>query len=501
MPPTEDSTVPTTPVNATAPDTEPKPKALGSANRPLRVAVIGTGPSAFYAVDALQRVEGLHARTDMFDRLPTPFGLVRGGVAPDHQKIKNVTRVYDKIATNDGFRFFGNVTVGRDLTVEDLNVHYDQVIWAVGNESFRTLGIPGEDATGVHPATVFVGWYNGHPDHRGTTFDLSTVKRVAVVGNGNVAMDVTRVLAKEPDALAETDIAGYALETLRKSTVEEVFILGRRGPAQAAFSPKEIKEIAELNDVHLAVPAEAKTLDDISAQWLESSAPKSMHRNVEFLQRQADVAPASPRCTVHAMFQVSPIEIRKNEAGNVCGVVLQKSELVADAEGVPRPQAIADATSVLDVDLVLCAIGYRGVPILGVPYDERRGVIPNLDGRVLAETDGSPLPGHYVVGWAKRGPTGLIGTNSPDSKATVEVMVEDLTDATATPVPENDTQVIPALLKKNGIDAVSWPDWVALDAYERAQGETRGKVRHKLHDIEATMALVSELRASRRDAP
>jgi ferredoxin--NADP+ reductase len=245
---------------------------LGSGARPLRVAVIGSGPSAFYAVEALFKVEGLNCRCDMFERLPTPFGLVRGGVAPDHQKIKSVVRIYDQIATDPRFRFFGNVRVGTDLTVDELRSAYDCRIWAVGNEGDRRMGIPGEDLDGVHSATAFVGWYNGHPDHQQHRFDLGRVRRVAVIGNGNVAVDVARVLLQEPSRLESTDISDTALEELRRSEVEEVVLVGRRGPAQAAFSPKELQEIAHLEGVRLEVPSAEIEIDPASAVWLGSSA-------------------------------------------------------------------------------------------------------------------------------------------------------------------------------------------------------------------------------------
>ncbi len=261
---------------------------LGSQQRPLRVAVVGSGPSAFYAVDALFKVGDLHVRVDVFDRLPTPYGLVRGGVAPDHQKIKNVIRVYEKIAAREGFRFFGNVKLGQDIQVQDLVEHYDQIVYAVGNEGSRDLGIPGEDLDGVHSATEFVFWYNGHPDYRHLTFDLENATTVAVVGNGNVAMDLTRILIKDPEQLGETDIADYALEVLSQSKIREVILLGRRGPAQAAFSTKEIQEIAALEDSDTVASAADVEVDEVTAAWLSKSAPKPAQRNLTFLTELAE---------------------------------------------------------------------------------------------------------------------------------------------------------------------------------------------------------------------
>ena len=291
---------------------------LGSESRPLRVAVIGSGPSAFYAAEALFKAE-CHVRVDMFDRLPTPYGLVRGGVAPDHQKIKTVTKLYVKIAANPGFRFFGNVKLGRDLQVEELVGLYDHIVYAVGNESDRKMRIPGEELAGVHSATSFVGWYNGHPDFADLRFDLENATCVAVVGNGNVAIDVARVLIRDPDELAETDIAGYALEALRKSQVREVVLLGRRGPAQAAFSPKEIQEVGDLAGVDVAVRADEVELDPLSAAWLEESAPKAAHRNMRYLVEQAQRGDTPSTKNVQCRFLVSPIEVT-GENGRVTGL-------------------------------------------------------------------------------------------------------------------------------------------------------------------------------------
>ncbi|MCC6669770.1 MAG: NADP oxidoreductase [Planctomycetes bacterium] len=461
---------------------------LGTEQRPLRVGVIGSGPSAFYAADAVFRVGGLHARVDMFDRLPTPFGLVRGGVAPDHQNIKAVVKVYQKVAEQPGYRFFGHVQIGRDLLVTDLEEHYHMLVWAVGCESDQRLGIPGEDLSGVHSATEFVGWYNGHPDFRERSFDLAAATRVAVVGNGNVAMDVARILLKDPEALATTDIADHALTALRASKVREVYLLGRRGPAQAAFSPKEIEEIAELPGVDVVVaPAEAE-LDPYSAEWL-ATQKGSAQRNVAFLQERARLGEGGGARKLRCRFLVLPVEVKASD-GRVAAVRVQCARLEPDAGGTPRPRPI-DRFETLPVELVFEAIGYRGVPVPGMSFDPRKGIIPNADGRVLGEPGGPVRPGHYVVGWAKRGPTGLVGTNSPDSKATVERMVADLQAGKAL-APRHDA--IEARLRQRGIDFVTWQDWQRLDAHELAEGNARGKVRHKEPSVEALMAAVRRLR-------
>jgi len=452
-----------------------------------RVAVIGSGPSAFYTAEALFKTQE-NVQVDMFDRLPVPFGLVRGGVAPDHQKIKSVIKVYDKIAATPGFRFFGNVMLGRDIQVEDLTARYDQVVYAFGCESDNKRGVAGEDLAGVHSATEFVGWYNGHPDHRHRTFDLANSKRVALVGNGNVAMDVARVLLQSPDRIAPTDIADYALEALRTNTVEEVVLLGRRGPAQAAFSPKEIAEIDELDGVDVVVRPDEAQLDALSADWLEKEGARSQHRNVEFLTAAAAKGEGDNPRKLSCRFLVSPTEINGAD-GKVRSIRVENMQLQADATGTPRPKPKGTFED-LPADLVFKAIGYRGVPVPGVPFDERKGIVPNAGGRVLEAVDGAVVPNQYVAGWCKRGPTGLIGTNSADAKATVAAMAEDRASGGASPNGGD----IADRLGELGIDAVSWADWQRLDAWEIAEGKKRGKLRHKLSSVDEMLRVIGELR-------
>ncbi len=466
---------------------------LGSEQRPLRVAVVGSGPSAFYAAEALFKVNGLHVRVDMFDRLPTPYGLVRGGVAPDHQKIKNVIRVYEKVAAQGGFRFFGNVKLGRDINVQDLVELYDQIVYAVGNESSRDLGIPGEDLRGVHSATEFVFWYNGHPDYRHLAFDLEGATRVAVVGNGNVAMDLTRILIKDPEQLRETDIADYALEALYRSRIREVILLGRRGPAQAAFSPKEIQEIAELPDSDTVVSSEDVVVDAVTAAWLEVGAPKSAQRNLAFLTELAANGEGNHAKKVRCSFLVSPLEII-GEAGRITAVRLERGRLYADETGTPRPRGTGQHHRE-EVQLLFKAIGYHGIEIPGVPFDPRSGIIPNIDGRVVGNRGTKDIvPDQYVVGWAKRGPTGLIGTNSPDSKATVEAMVEDLRGRQAALLAAGEEAAITALLAERGVDFVTYQDWKNLDQHELELGKAAGRVRQKLTSLEEIMAAIHAAR-------
>lgn len=454
---------------------------LGTPQRPLSVAIIGSGPSCFYAAEALLKAPDITVRVDIFDRLPTPYGLVRGGVAPDHQKIKSVADVYERTAQDPRVRFFGAVKLGRDVTVEELSARHDAVIYAVGCESDRHMGIPGEDLAGSHSATEFVGWYNCHPDHRGWTFDLST-DAVAVVGVGNVAMDVTRVLARDPEDLAKTDIAGYALEALRKSGVKTVWLLGRRGPAEAAYSLTEIKEIGELTSSDLIVnPAEA-ALDGQPLEGLDAAARKK----TEYVQEHAKKGEGSLERKVRLRFLVSPVEII-GENGRVSAMRLEKNKLESDGKGGMK----AVGTGVFEtikVGLVLRSVGYRGVPIPGVPFDEKSGHIPHVSGRVVSAPGHPPLPGQYVVGWAKRGPSGLIGTNRADSVATVNSLLADLKAGTLPASADSSLEATLRLLADKKIRALSFVDWQMLDALEKSNGTKKGKIREKFTRIEDMLA-------------
>jgi ferredoxin/flavodoxin---NADP+ reductase len=433
---------------------------IGTAERPLRVAVVGAGPSGFYAAAALF-ASGRAVRVDMFDRLPTPYGLVRGGVAPDHQKIKGVIRVYDKTAAQEGFRFLGNVKVGDTVTTEQLLAAYDQVVLAVGCESANEIGVPGEDLLGSHSATEFVGWYNAHPDHLEKAFDLSCSAAV-VVGVGNVSMDVTRILVRDRDDLAKTDIAEHALEALRGSAVTDVHVLGRRGPVQAAFSPSEIKEIAELEGVDLLVRPEDLELDAGSEAELAASSDKTVHDNVAFLRSIAGRPSTAPR-RVHLHLLTSPMAY--SGEGRVEQVEIGRNRLEARASGGLSARDTGERTKI-EAGLVFRAVGYRGIPVPGVPFDERRGIVPNEAGRVVR--DGVPIDRLYVVGWAKRGPSGLIGTNRADSKATVDQMMADLPKLD--PAARHDHELP---------EALCWADWQQIDAAEVSRGQERGKLREK----------------------
>ncbi|ABC83063.1 FAD-dependent oxidoreductase [Anaeromyxobacter dehalogenans] len=444
----------------------------------MRVAIIGSGPAGFYAAEALLKRTDTAVDVDMFDRLPTPFGLVRGGVAPDHQRIKAVTRVFASTAARPTFRFLGNVRLGRDVTVDDLRRHYHQIVYATGSESDRRLGIPGEGIERCTPATVFVGWYNGHPDYRHARFDLS-VRRAAVVGNGNVAVDVARILLRTRAELERTDIAAHALEALRESQVREVYLLGRRGPAQAAFSPAELRELGTLE-------AADPVVDPADLAGLSDPAPGG---NLEILRSFAARRPRPDARRLHLRFLVSPTEVLADAAGAVAGLRLEKNRLERRPDGTVVARGTGE-TEVLEVGLVLPAVGYAADRIPGVPFDEKARVIANEDGRVVDPVLRSPLPGEYVVGWARSGPQGLIGEHRRASAHVVAHMVADAAGLATRPLPPRDA--IDDVLRARGVRPVSFVDWARLDEVEVARGARRGAPRDKLVDVAAMLAILGE---------
>ena len=455
---------------------------------PLRVAIIGSGPSAFYAADSLQRQAAIDVEIDMFERLPTPYGLVRGGVAPDHPKIKSVTRAYERTASDPRLRFFGNVEFGRDLTHVDLIRHYHAIIYAVGAQTDRRLNIPGEDLPGSHAATEFVGWYNGHPDYCDLSFDL-TQESAVVVGNGNVAMDVARILARTYDELHVTDIAPHALEALRDSRVKTIYVLGRRGPAQAAFTNPEIKELAELEGADVIVPPDEAALDPLSEAYLRE-ADRSTVRNVEIVSSYASRAPSGKPRQIIMRFLVSPVEILGTE--RVEAVRIGKNALFQAADGSLRPR-LSSETEVIPAGLVFRSIGYHGVALPDVPFDEVMGVIPNAGGRVI-EPDGSFRPGEYAVGWIKRGPTGIIGSNKPDAHETIERLLEDASAGRVLRPPHPERVDVEALLAQRHVRVVSFDDWRLIDQIERERGQAIGRERVKFTHVEDMLAALAEYR-------
>jgi ferredoxin--NADP+ reductase len=435
----------------------------------LRVAVVGAGPAGFFLTEKLLGQADVPVEVDLFERLPTPYGLVRFGVAPDHEKIKAVTRSFDKVAARPGFRYFGNVDVGRDVTLDELRQHYHAVAFTTGAQSDRRMGIPGEDLAGSHPATEFVAWYNGHPDFRDCRFDLS-VERVAVVGVGNVAIDVARILSRTPTELGRTDIADHALDALAKSGVKEVYLLGRRGPAQAAFTTPEVKELGEMEQADAcAVPAEV-ALDPLSAAQVEQEAEATTKRKIEVLQGFAATPPSGKPKRLTIRFLVSPAELIDDGTGRVAGIKVHHNRIVAKNGSLA---AEATGTSeVLPVGLVFRSVGYKGRPIPGLPFDERSGTVPNEAGRVA-------MTGVYVAGWIKRGPSGVIGTNKPDAAETAEQILADFKAGQLLAPPATAKALIEATLRIRQPALVTWEDWQRINAMETAAGKAAGRPRVK----------------------
>ena len=432
-------------------------------------AVIGAGPAGFYASEQLLKAG---FSVDLFDVLPTPFGLVRAGVAPDHPKIKNVIKKYEQTAQHPDFRFFGGVDVGADISREDLLERYHAVVYACGAASDNRLGIPGEDRPGSHAATEFVAWYNGHPDFADRSFDLSA-KRAVVVGNGNVAIDVARMLVLDPDEVAVTDTADHAIEALGHSQVHEVILLGRRGPAQAAFTTPELRELGELVRADIIVEADDVEVDEAHL----ADATPTVQRNVEVLRDYAGREPHGHHHRLVLRFLSSPVEILgEGDDGAVTGVRIVRNELDENQRAVATGEE-----EVIECGLVLRSIGYRGEPLPGVPFDERRGVILNEEGRVA--------PGEYAVGWIKRGPSGIIGTNKKDAHETTGHIVEDR-DAGKLNSPSVDA-ADDAWLRERVPGLVTWDGWEAIDEHEVGLGEPHGRPRVKLVKVDEMRDIAS----------
>ncbi|MGE4169834.1 MAG: NADP oxidoreductase [Candidatus Margulisiibacteriota bacterium] len=459
---------------------------LGSSERPLRVAIIGAGPSGFYVADALFR-SALTVHIDAFDRLPTPFGLLRGGVAPDHQQMKTVGKYYERVAGSKPgcFQFFGNVKIGQDLSVSELQQCYDAIVFTCGAETDKRLGIPGEDLLGSHTATEFVGWYNGHPDYQTRQFDLSQPS-IAIIGQGNVAIDVTRILAKTPAELKDSDITEHALKSLAQSSIKEIHLIGRRGPVQAAFTELEIKELGELEDCDVVVNPADVVLSEADQAELDDPANNKARKNYAILKGFAE----RPRKTgvsktIFVRFLESPLEIKGE--GHVQHLTLEKNKLTG-AAGSQKASGTGEKTD-LPCGLVFRSVGYRGVAIAGVPFDDKRGIFPNEGGRIVE--NGLPVPGFYVSGWIKRGPSGVLGSNKPDGTATVEALLADVASLKPAPSPSTDTMT--ALLSGRNVRTVSWEDWKKIDAEEVARGQALGKPREKFVSAEEVFAFLDRV--------
>lgn len=451
---------------------------------PIRIAVVGAGPAGFYAAGHLLKDSEGRIEVDMLERLPTPWGLVRSGVAPDHPKIKSVTRVYEKTATHPRFRYFGNVELGLHVTREELLTHYHAIVYATGSPADRPLGIPGEELPGSWAATDFVGWYNGHPDHPDLEFDLARECAV-VIGNGNVALDVARMLVLSHEELSRTDVADHALHALKHSGVREVIVLGRRGPAQAAFTNPELLELGELMGADVIVdPVELERALAVP----DPAIDKISEGNVRILREFAARTPRGEPRRVVLRFLLSPVELLPDEQGHVGAVRVAHNELVAAPDGRLRAQATAERETI-PAGLVFRAIGYRGVALPGVPFDERSGVIHNERGRVLGTA--GPLRGEYAVGWIKRGPTGVIGTNKKDAQETVDAILADLSSGLLPVPPAPHPEELLATLRARQPELITYAGWSEIDRHERSLGEPSGRPRVKLTRIEEMLRVAA----------
>lgn len=446
--------------------------------RPYHVAIVGSGPSGFFAAASLLKFADLpdsdrDVRVDMLEMLPTPWGLVRSGVAPDHPKIKSISAQFDKTAADPRFRFFGNIKVGEHITPAELAQRYDSVVYAIGAQSDRALHIPGEELPGSVAAVDFVGWYNAHPHFDGMAPDLAG-GRAVVVGNGNVALDVARILVSDPQALANTDIADHALASLDTRGVEEVVVIGRRGPLQATFTTLELRELGDLEALgDVDVILDPADFDGITDEDLEA-AGKTVKQNIRVLRKYVDEQPREAKRRIVFRFCTSPIELRGED--RVESIVLGRNELVRDADGRMVAKDTGDREE-LPVQLVVRAVGYRGVPTPGLPFDERSGTIPHTGGRI----DGSS--NEYVVGWIKRGPSGVIGSNKKDSQDTVDTLLEDLrAGGVEERGSEYDRELAEWLLEHQPA-LVTGDHWQLIDAHERAAGESVGRPRVKLASV------------------
>ncbi|MEU0541750.1 FAD-dependent oxidoreductase [Nocardia sp. NPDC005978] len=442
----------------------------------LRVAIVGAGPAACYAAEELLRRADVEV--ELFDRLPTPYGLVRAGVAPDHPGTKAVAGLFESAFRRDALQYRLNVEVGKHISHDELVAHHHAVIYAHGASTDRRLNVPGEDLPGSHSATEFVAWYNGHPDFADREFDLSG-ERAIIVGNGNVALDVARVLTVDPDVLAKTDIADHALDALRRSNIQEVVVLGRRGPLQAAYTSPEFLALAHLKNVDIIVDPDELALDPSSQAELDDpEVEPSLQLKYTLAQEYAALAPTPGRKRIVFRYLVSPTAVTGD--GKVEGLEYVHNELV---EENGRPVAYAsERTGSLDASLVLRSIGYKGKAIADIPFDESNGVVPNEHGRVV-DADGQPLQGIYVSGWIKRGPRGVIGSNRVDSQETVDQLIADFSAGTLA-APQADRAALDALLAQRQPEAIGRDGWKAIDAAERTAGKAAGRPRVKFTSLE-----------------
>jgi ferredoxin--NADP+ reductase len=446
------------------------------AARPLRVAIFGAGPSGLFLADALLKAHPGPLSIDIIDRLPAPYGLVRYGVAPDHPKIKSVINTFQKTFEDERVRFLGNVAFGIDVTLEDVQRHYDVAAYAVGAAVDRSLGIPGEELTGNFSSTEFVAWYSGHPDQHGRKIALDA-EAVAVIGVGNVAIDVTRILAKHVDELRPTDVPDEIIAAFEASRVRDIYLIGRRGPVQAKFTTPELRELGEIANADVIVDPKQLELDEASARTVAGKA--ALQRNIEVLRSFSQHKPEGRPRRIHLVFLASPVKIEGTD--RVEALVLERNRLDEKENAI--------GTGVFDrisVGMVFRAVGYRGIPLPGLPFDTRAHVISNVGGRIV-NSSGDRVPGQYVAGWIKRGPSGVIGTNKADAAETARAIVEDLPSLPR--ATDGDESAVDDLLRSRNVRVCLWDDWLAIDRYERELGLKAGREeRLKVTDFGALLA-------------
>lgn len=451
----------------------------------LRVAVVGSGPAAQYAIQALLSHKG--AQVDMFERLPVPYGLIRSGVAPDHAGTKNIVNVFRSLGKRPGFRMYLGVEIGNHLSHSELSRHYHAVIYAVGASADRALGISGETKVGSCPATEFVGWYNGHPDYSALEFDLSS-ERAVVVGNGNVALDIARILTSRPDDLANTDIADHALEALRKSNIQEVIVLGRRGPAQASYTNTEFLALMQKSDIDVRIDPTEATLDEHTLKsFTDGTLSPTRKLKADLAVRASGTPSSSGRKSIVFRYGTSPTKIVGEGEGEVEGVEITRNEMFVDANGEISAR-MTENTEFIETGLLIRSVGYRGTRLDELPFDEERGVFPNEAGRVLDPTTALPVRGVYATGWIKRGPSGSIGSNRKCAKETVSLLLDDF-EGGVLPPPPGSRDDLDRLLQERQPKTLDFTGWMAIDKAERVTGAKQGRPRVKITDIDELLAV------------
>lgn len=457
---------------------------VGTEERPLTVGIIGSGPSGFYTAEALIK-SGLTVEIDMLEYLPTPFGLVRAGVAPDHQKIKGVTTIYERIARSPEFRFWGNVNYGEDISYDELKELFDVVVYAIGAQSDTKMNIPGIELDGCFSATKFVAWYNGHPDYQDLDFDPNA-ESVTIIGMGNVALDIARILALSEDELNRTDIPHENVEKLAKSSIKEINIVARRGPLQAAFTPAGSREFPELEEAIAYTDPSELQLEGNSQLILEQTQDKRVISNLKFLEQISNHKPEEDKARINFIFRRSPVQVNGKE--KVESLDLVKNELFADETGKVHLTA-TQSVEQIKTDLLITSIGYRVKPVPGIPIDEKRGTIENSDGRVTE--NGELREGEYVVGWAKRGANGIIGTNKSDSIATIDNLLFDVNSLEKPLLPEPQELRVLKLLVDKGVHFVPFEDWKLIDDIEKTEGAEKEKPREKVTNVHEMIKIIA----------